>query len=128
VFGVFALRELGAESFGADDELAWCLPESRPFQLRYLQESRAREPGAIHALGLEWVHSNVGEHRELGRRFMLHGVPTWFFFHRDQRLGAATGSHNLGSFRPQSRPHGRRSGQAMRPKRSTLRAARRLME
>jgi hypothetical protein len=81
VFGVFAMRELGAESFGADDELAWCLPESRPFQLRDLQESRAREPGAIHALGLEWFRSNVDEHRELGRRFKLHGVATWFHFH-----------------------------------------------
>ncbi len=29
---------------------------------------------------------------------MLHGVPTWFFFYRGQRLGRATGRHGLGQF------------------------------
>ena len=29
---------------------------------------------------------------------MLHGVPTWFFFHRGKRLGRATGWHGLGQF------------------------------
>uniref|UniRef100_UPI0038BACDC9 hypothetical protein n=1 Tax=Paraburkholderia dipogonis TaxID=1211383 RepID=UPI0038BACDC9 len=36
-----------------------------------------------------------GEHRELVRRVMLHGVPTWFFFYRGKRLGRATGWHGL---------------------------------
>jgi hypothetical protein len=44
------------------------------------------------------VSSNVYEHREPGRRFMLHGVPTWFFFYRVKRLGPATGWHGLGQF------------------------------
>jgi hypothetical protein len=56
------------------------------------------QPEAIRALGLKWFHSNVYEHRELGRRFVLHGVPTWFFFHRGKRLGRATGWHGLGQF------------------------------
>jgi hypothetical protein len=55
-------------------------------------------PEAIRVLGLRWFHSNVYEHRELGRRFMLHGVPAWFFFHRGRRLGRATGWHGLGQF------------------------------
>ncbi|MFM0552650.1 hypothetical protein P0D69_16990 [Paraburkholderia sediminicola] len=37
-----------------------------------------------------------GEHRELGRRFMLHGVPTWFFLYCGKRLGRATGWHGRG--------------------------------
>ena len=56
------------------------------------------QPDAMRALGLRWFHSNVYEHRELGRRFLLHGVPTWFFFHRGKRLGRATGWHGLAQF------------------------------
>ena len=50
------------------------------------------------AFAVRWFHSNVYAHREPGRRFMLHGVPTWFFFYRGQRLGRATGRHGLGQF------------------------------
>jgi hypothetical protein len=35
--------------------------------------------------------STPPEYRELGRRFMLHGVPAWFFFYRGNRLGRAIG-------------------------------------
>ncbi|MFM0209386.1 hypothetical protein PQQ96_18435 [Paraburkholderia sediminicola] len=50
------------------------------------------------AFAVRWFHSNVYEHREPGRRCMLHGVPTWFFFYRGKRLGRATGRHGLGHF------------------------------
>ncbi|MFM0629172.1 hypothetical protein [Paraburkholderia xenovorans] len=32
-------------------------------------------------------HCNVDEHCEQGRRFMLHGLATWFHFHGGRRLG-----------------------------------------
>ena len=68
------------------------------FNCEIAKKAMLAQPEAIRALGLRWFHSNVYEHRELGRRFMLHGVPTWFFFHRGKRLGRATGWHGLGQF------------------------------
>ena len=68
------------------------------FNCEIAKKAMLAQPEAIRALGLKWFHSNVYEHRELGRRFMLHGVPTWFFFHRGKRLGRATGWHGLGQF------------------------------
>ena len=103
-FAVFEMRELSAESFdagleAAGDELAvvffWGLD---CFNCEIAKKAMLAQPEAIRALGLKWFHSNVYEHRELGRRFMLHGVPTWFFFYRGKRLGRATGWHGLGQF------------------------------
>jgi len=103
-FAVFEMQELSAESFdsaleAAGDELAvvffWGLD---CFNCEIAKKAMLVQPDAIRALRLRWFHSNVYEHRELGRRFMLHGVPTWFFFHRGKRLGRATGWHGLGQF------------------------------
>ena len=103
-FAVFEMQELSAESFDAaleavGDEVAvvffWGLD---CFNCEIAKKAMLAQPEAIRALGLKWFHSNVYEHRELGRRFMLHGVPTWFFFHRGKRLGRATGWHGLGQF------------------------------
>jgi thioredoxin-like negative regulator of GroEL len=38
-------------------------------------------------LGIKWFSVNVYENAELGTRFGLHGVPTFFFFHNGKRLG-----------------------------------------
>ncbi|HEX7934611.1 MAG TPA: thioredoxin family protein [Paraburkholderia sp.] len=103
-FAAFDMKELSADSFDASlaeagDELAvvffWGLD---CFNCEVAKKAMLAQPEAIRALGLRWFHSNVYEHRELGRRFMLHGVPTWFFFHRGKRLGRATGWHGLGQF------------------------------
>ena len=50
------------------------------------------------APGLRWFHSNVYELLAPGWRFMLHGLPRWFLFHRGKRLGRATGWHGLTRF------------------------------
>lgn len=68
------------------------------FNCEIAKKAMLQKPDEIRALGMKWFHSNVYEHRELGRRFMLHGVPTWFFFYRGKRLGRATGWHGLGQF------------------------------
>ncbi|WP_345812938.1 thioredoxin family protein [Paraburkholderia sp. PREW-6R] len=103
-FAVFGMQELSAASFDAalaeaGDELAlvffWGLD---CFNCEIAKKAMLAQPDAIRALGLTWFHSNVYEHRELSRRFMLHGVPTWFFFHRGKRLGRATGWHGLAQF------------------------------
>ena len=103
-FAAFDMQEVSAESIDAalrlaGDELAvvffWgydC------FNCEIAKKAMLAQPEAIRALGLRWFHGNVYEHRELGRRFVLHGVPTWFFFHRGKRLGRATGWHGLAQF------------------------------
>lgn len=54
---------------------------------------------AIEALGLRWFHANVYADAALGKRFGLHGVPTFFFFHEGKKLGRATGWQGLPQFR-----------------------------
>ncbi|TDN67493.1 thioredoxin family protein [Paraburkholderia sp. BL10I2N1] len=103
-FAVFDMQELSAALFdaglaSAGDDLAvvffWGLD---CFNCEVAKKAMLAQPDAIRALGLKWFHSNVYEHRELGRRFVLHGVPTWYFFHRGKRLGRATGRHGLAQF------------------------------
>ncbi|SIT36074.1 Thiol-disulfide isomerase and thioredoxin (modular protein) [Paraburkholderia piptadeniae] len=103
-FAAFDMQELTAETFdvglqSAGEDLAvvffWGLD---CYNCEIAKKAMLAQPDAIRALGLRWFHSNVYEHRDLGRRFMLHGVPTWFFFHRGKRLGRATGWHGLTQF------------------------------
>ncbi|AIO65928.1 thioredoxin family protein [Burkholderia oklahomensis] len=103
-FAAFDMQELDAESFdaglaSAGDALAvvffWGID---CFNCEIAKKAMLANPDAIRALGLEWFHSNVYEHRELARRFVLHGVPTWFFFRRGKRLGRVTGWHGLAQF------------------------------
>jgi hypothetical protein len=103
-FTVFEMQELSAATFdaaleSAADELAvvffWGF---ECFNCEIAKKAMLARPDEIRALGLKWFHSNVYEQRDLGRRFMLHGVPTWFFFFRGKRLGRATGWHGLGQF------------------------------
>jgi hypothetical protein len=68
------------------------------FNCEIARKAMLAQPDAIRALGLKWFHSNVCEHRELARRFMLHGMPTRFFFYRGKRLGRAVSWHGLGQF------------------------------
>jgi hypothetical protein len=103
-FAAFDMQELTADSFdaglqSAGDDLAvvffWGLD---CFNCEIAKKAMLAQSDAIRALGLRWFHSNVYEHRDLGRRFTLHDVPTWFFFHRGKRLGRATGWHGLAQF------------------------------
>ncbi|MEI5999205.1 thioredoxin family protein [Paraburkholderia bengalensis] len=103
-FAVFDMQELTADTFdagleSAGEELAvvffWGLD---CFNCEIAKKAMLAQPDAIRALGLRWFHSNVYQHRDLGRRFVLHGVPTWFFFYRGKRLGRATGWHGLAQF------------------------------
>jgi hypothetical protein len=68
------------------------------FNCDIAKKAMLAQPEAIRALGLKWYHANVYAYPELGQRFALHGVPTWFFFHAGKRLGRATGWHGLREF------------------------------
>ena len=74
-FAVFDMQELSAETFDAGlesaaDELAvvffWGF---ECFNCEIAKKAMLAKPDEIRALGLKWFHSNVYEHRDLGRRF-----------------------------------------------------------
>lgn len=103
-FSVFDMQEVTADTLdgalaAAGDALAvvffWGVD---CFNCEIAKKAMLAQPEAIRSLGLAWFHANVYEHPELGRRFVLHGVPTWFFFYRGKRLGRATGWHGLAQF------------------------------
>lgn len=104
VFSAFDMHEVGAVDLdpaleSAGDALAvvffW---GADCFNCEIAKQAMLAQPDAVRALGLKWFHSNVHDHPELGRRFSLHGVPVWFFFHQGKRLGRATGWHGMGQF------------------------------
>ncbi|KHK54563.1 thioredoxin protein [Burkholderia sp. A9] len=112
-FEAFDMRGLAVDTFDAGIDGAGDAPEEVPlgdalavvffwgvdcFNCEIAKKAMLAQPDAIRALDLKWFHCNVYEHHELGRRFGLHGVPTWFFFHRGKRLGRATGWHGLAQF------------------------------
>ena len=45
---------------------------------------------ALRELRLHWLHADVYADPALGQRFGLHGVPTFYFFHRGRTLGRIT--------------------------------------
>ena len=101
-FDAFGMQALAPDTFDAGiagDALAvvffWGVD---CFNCEIAKKAMLAQSDAIRALNLKWFHCNVYEHPELGRRFGLHGVPTWFFFHRGKRLGRATGWHGLAQF------------------------------
>lgn len=51
------------------------------------KNSLASYKDRVKPLELKWYSVNVYENAELGTRFGLHGVPTFFFFHKGKRLG-----------------------------------------
>ncbi|AKM29863.1 thiol reductase thioredoxin [Pandoraea faecigallinarum] len=104
-FEAFSMRELSAQTFDeglreAGDGLAvvffWGVD---CFNCEVAKKTMLAQREAIDALGLRWYHANVYADMALARRFALHGVPTFFFFHAGKKLGRATGWHGLPQFR-----------------------------
>jgi len=103
-FAEFSMQKSSAASFDAGlatagDELAvvfsWDLG---CFKCEIAGKAMLVQPDAIRALCLKKFHSYVYRHREPGRRFVLHGVPVRFLFHRGKQLRRATGWHGLAQF------------------------------
>jgi len=53
---------------------------------------------ALLALGLGWYEANVYQDTALGKRFALHGVPTFVMYRAGKRLGRITGWPGLPQF------------------------------
>lgn len=52
----------------------------------------------LQGLGLRWLHANVYEDTVLARRFSLHGVPAFYFFRGQRKLGRITGWPGVDAF------------------------------
>lgn len=103
-FDAFDMQPVSAQSLdaaleSAGDKLAvvflWGVD---CFNCEIAKKAMLAQPEAIRALDLKWFHCNVYDDPEIARRFVLHGVPVWYFFHRGRRLGRATGWHGIGQF------------------------------
>lgn len=68
------------------------------FNCEIAKKAILANPDQLRALNLRWLHTNVYAHPELGRRFGLHGIPVFMFFHKGKKLGRATGWHGYGQF------------------------------
>jgi thiol:disulfide interchange protein len=103
-FAKFGMREVDGGSIdeaiaGAGDRLVcvffWGVD---CFNCEVAKKAMLAQPDPIQALDLVWLHANIYAHPELGRRFGLHGIPVFMFFHRGKKLGRATGWHGHEQF------------------------------
>ena len=60
------------------------------FNCEQFKKAAALKAPELQALGLHWLQADVYADPALGRRFALHGVPTFHFFHRGRKLGRVT--------------------------------------
>jgi len=60
------------------------------FNCEQFKKAAALKADAFRDLGLTWLQTDVYADRPMGLRFGLHGVPTFYFFHRGKKLGRIT--------------------------------------
>lgn len=104
-FDAFGMRALTADGFDAaladtGDALAvvffWGID---CYNCEVAKRTMLLHRADIAQLDLMWFHANVYEERALATRFALHGVPSFFFFHRGRKLGRVTGWQGLPQFK-----------------------------
>jgi len=60
------------------------------FNCEQFKKAAMLKQEAFTSLGVHWLHADVYADPALGQRFGLHGVPTFYFFHRSRKLGRIT--------------------------------------
>lgn len=60
------------------------------FNCEQFKKAATLKRDAFTGLGVHWLHADVYADPALGQRFGLHGVPTFYFFHRTRKLGRIT--------------------------------------
>nr|WP_297350826.1 thioredoxin family protein [uncultured Caldimonas sp.] len=68
------------------------------FNCEQFKKAAVLKEAELKAQNVHWLQANVYEDAELGRRFSLHGVPTFYFFHRGKKLGRITSWPGLPQF------------------------------
>ncbi len=95
-FQQFGMEPVGSAGFDAalaqagDDLVGVYFWGEDCFNCEQFKKAAQLKSGEWHGLGLHWLQADVYADPALGQRFGLHGVPTFYFFHRGKKLGRIT--------------------------------------
>ena len=105
VFETFSMRPVGSASFDAEvvnapgDELRCVFLWGQDcYNCNIFKQTALLHKDALLGLELSWFQADVYADEALGRRFSLHGVPTFMLFRGGKRLGRITGWPGLPQF------------------------------
>ncbi|MCD0502553.1 thioredoxin family protein [Bordetella petrii] len=105
VFEIFGMRPVGSADFDAavieapgDDLRCVFLWGQDCYNCNLFKQAALLHQQALLELGLAWFQADVYADEPLGRRFSLHGVPTFVLFRGGKRLGRITGWPGLPRF------------------------------
>lgn len=105
VFQVFAMRAVGTADIDqaviaapGDDLRCVFLWGQDCYNCNLFKQAALLHQRALLDLGLSWFHADVYADEALGRRFALHGVPTFVFYRGGKRLGRITSWPGLPQF------------------------------
>ena len=105
VFDVFGMRAVDSASFDADvvnapgDDLRCVFLWGQDcYNCNLFKQTALLHREALLGMGLTWFQADVYQDPVLGRRFGLHGVPTFVLYRAGKRLGRITGWPGLPQF------------------------------
>ncbi|KOF55030.1 MULTISPECIES: thioredoxin family protein [unclassified Achromobacter] len=105
VFEVFGMRRVDSQGFDAavvqapgDDLRCVFLWGEDCYNCNLFKQAALMQRAALLELGLTWFEADVYADEPLGRRFSLHGVPTFMLYRAGKRLGRITGWPGLPQF------------------------------
>jgi len=105
VFQAFAMRPVASADFDqqvvqapGDDLRCVFLWGENCYNCNLFKQAALLHRQALLALGLTWFQADVYAGAPLGRRFSLHGVPTFVLYRGGRRLGRITGWPGLPRF------------------------------
>lgn len=105
VFQAFAMRPVASADFDqlvvqapGDDLRCVFLWGEDCYNCNLFKQAALLHRQALLALGLTWFQADVYADEALGRRFSLHGVPTFVLYRGGRRLGRITGWPGLPRF------------------------------
>jgi len=105
VFALLGMRHVSHADFDAmvahapgDDLRCVFLWGQDCYNCNLFKQAAVRHQDALRALDLRWFQADVYADEALGRRFGLHGVPTFVLYRSGKRLGRITGWPGLPQF------------------------------
>ncbi|WP_459617266.1 thioredoxin family protein [Bordetella sp. 2513F-2] len=105
IFETFGMRHVGSDDFDrlvveapGDDLRCVFLWGEDCYNCNVFKQTALLHREALLALGLTWFEADVYADEALGRRFALHGVPTFVLYRSGRRLGRITGWPGLPQF------------------------------
>lgn len=105
VFDIFGMRAVSSASFDADvvdapgDDLRCVFLWGQDcYNCNLFKQTALLHRDALLGMRLNWFQADVYQDPALGRRFGLHGVPTFVLYRSGKRLGRITGWPGLPQF------------------------------